>query len=440
MPRLLYNLVLTALFPLAAPYYALRMWRRGALRRVMAERLGFYPAETRAKLAEWRETLWIHAVSVGEVNLARVLLRELRSLEPRLKVVVTTTTTTGRQVAAQLEDEQTAVVFNPFDLFWVVRAFFRLVRPRMLVLMEQEIWPNYLWEARRGGVPVWLVNARLSARSRRRFRRAHRWVAPLLGILSGVSLQDAGDETAFAEAGFPGTRLWTTGSMKYDVAELASADPRLAEDLLDQLGWGGKPVVLAGSTHAGEEEVLLKIAGRLRAKHPELRLILAPRHFERKQDVLRACERGGFRAVLRTGMRNGHARPEGVEVLILDTTGELASAYQAGTINFIGKSLRGRGGQNFLEAVRTGRPVVFGPHMENFEKLVRTFREAGAVAQVEDEAALEAALDGLLSDGKKAAELGLRGKQLFQAGVGAGRRNAELVARVWRHAAGGRAA
>jgi 3-deoxy-D-manno-octulosonic-acid transferase len=432
MARFIYNILLLLIFPLAAPYYALRMWRRGALRRVMAERLGFYPASVRRTLSGWRDVLWVHAVSVGEINLARVLLRELRVMEPGLKVVVTTTTATGRQVAAKLEDAQTVVVFNPFDLFWVVRSFFRLVRPRVLVLMEQEIWPNYLWEARNRGVPVWLVNGRLSGRSQRRFRKAKGWIAPLLGILSGVTLQEAEDEERFAEAGFPGTRLWTTGSMKYDVADLALADSKLAAELLGALGWEGKPVVLAGSTHPGEEELFLKTAKELRAKHPGMKLILAPRHFERRQEVLRACDRNGFRAVLRTEMRNGLAGKEDADVLILDTTGELASAYQAGTVNFIGKSLRGRGGQNFLEAVRTGRPVVFGPHMENFEKLALQFREAGAVVQLEGEGGLASVLDELLGDTGKAAEIGRRGRTLFGQGTGAGRRNAELVAAVWR--------
>jgi 3-deoxy-D-manno-octulosonic-acid transferase len=428
-----YNVGFVTFFLITGPFFLWRLWRRGKLLPQFGQRFGFYSRELRERLKPGAD-LWIHAVSVGEVTLARVLLREMREMRPGLRAVVTTTTATGFDVAkTQLEDAQTTVIYNPIDFLWTVVKAFNLIRPRRLILIESEIWPNYLWCARRRKIPVYLVNARLSRRSEERYRWLRKLVKPVLEEIALVFAQDATDVVRLSRVGFAPESIFNLGSLKYDVAALGVADDTDIAAWWDRTGWNGSTLVLlGGSTHPGEEEVLARVYLRLRERWPALRLVLAPRHAERGGAIRDLCDRMGLRTVTRAQLAaataplaNGHSP----EVLVVNSTGELRSLYKRATLAFVGKSLRGQGGQNFIEAAPVGTPIVVGPNMQNFEVLTREFLRRDAIVQVTDEFELEKTLEKLFASDETRRDLGGRGRETFQANLGAARRTAQVILR-----------
>jgi 3-deoxy-D-manno-octulosonic-acid transferase len=429
--QLLYNIGFTVAFVVTWPYFTYRMARRGRMWDLILERLGFYDEETFRKIRGMRRPVWIHAVSVGEMMIAQTIVREWRELDPRVEVVLTTTTQTGRQVGQSMVDERTVLVYNPTDFLYSVHRAFQLIRPSMLVLVEGEIWPNYIWCAERRGIPVCLVNARLSPRSWRRYRRFGYWVRPVIRRLSWVGVQNGEDLLRFAQAGFKPHVLFEMGSIKFDVAELAGIDGELPGRIRSALGWGeADEVLLAGSTHPGEERVMMRIFQYLRKERPGLRLVLAPRHVERADGLEEDCRKVGLSVVRRSGLSAASAGTEPPDVLLLDTTGELRSLYALGTINFIGKSLTGRGGQNFIEACRTGAAVLVGPHMSNFAPLTELFKQGGGLVQVDSELELYQRIRELLEHREERVALGRRAAEIFQANLGAARKTARALHRL----------
>jgi 3-deoxy-D-manno-octulosonic-acid transferase len=426
-----YNVGFVAFFLVAGPFMLWRLWRRGKLLPQFGQRFGFYSSDVRARLRTGVD-LWIHAVSVGEIDLTRVFLREARMLRPDLRAVVTTTTATGFGVAKKhLEDDHITVLYNPIDFLWTVVAAFNLIRPRRLILIESEIWPNYLWCARRRQIPVYLVNARLSRRSEERYRRLRKLVRPVLREVALVFAQDATDVVRLTRAGFAPETIFNLGSLKYDVAELGLHSETDISLWWDRAGWnGGTPILLGASTHHGEEEVLARVYLHLRERWPALRLVLAPRHAERGAAIRDLCDRMGLRTVTRTqlaaataSLANGHSP----EVLVANSTGELRSLYKRASLAFVGKSLRGHGGQNFIEAAPGGTPIVVGPNTQNFEVITREFLRRDAIIQVTDEFELERTLEKLFASDTARRELGARGQETFQANLGAARRTAQVI-------------
>lgn len=427
-----YNVAFLAGLVMTGPFYGYRMWRRGGWKVKFGERFGFYSADVRRRLRRLERPLWVHAVSVGEMVLAQVLIRELRTVRGDQAVVITTTTSTGREMGVKFEDERTVILHTPLDWFPVVRRFFRLVDPVMLLLMEQEIWPNFLWEAERRGVPVWLINARFSERSSARLKKFRRVLEPLFRRFAFIGVQHERELSRLAGMGFPPHVLFNTGSMKFDVAELGMVQDGLSEELRRRLGWGPEALVLfAGSTFRGEEEIFLDLYQKVCPEFPDLKLVLAPRHVERSSDICEACRRGGVQAVRRSTL-NGKGEAKGADALVLDVTGELRSLYSMGTVTFIGKSLRGKGGQNFLEAARVGQAMVVGPEMENFRYWVEVFRKEGGLEQVKDDAELGEKILAFLRDPERRRATGSKAKEIFQRELGAARRTAGMVAQALR--------
>jgi len=427
--RILYNVAFLPAFALSVPYYGYRLWRRGAPLWHFEQRLGIYGEGVKEKLKAGTD-LWIHAVSVGEVMLAKAILEPLRRQQPDLRVVITTTTQTGRGVAMPLEDEHTTVLYNPIDWTACVESAFQLIKPRQLVLIEAEIWPNYLWGAEARGVPVTVVNARLSERTERRYRKLRWLVRPILGKLSLVLAQDEVDMERLVGAGFPAESLFLLGSLKYDVANVDTGQSEVVDAWWRDCGWPkDRQVLLAASTHRGEEEVFLSLFQELKPKLPGLRLLLAPRHAERGRSILEATARRGIRAVARSAEVNWHdGKQEEPEAIIFDTTGELKYLYAKADLAFVGKSLRANGGQNFLESVRQGTPTLLGPNMQNFAVIARDFVRHGGVVQVADEAELQQQVEELLAQAGRREELGRLGREAFLSGLGAAERTAELLA------------
>ncbi|MGD9896812.1 MAG: 3-deoxy-D-manno-octulosonic acid transferase [Candidatus Methylacidiphilaceae bacterium] len=425
--RWCYRLAFPVIAGLVSPYYALRLSKRGSPRDGLGERMAFYSPSTRERVGGGVD-LWIHAVSVGEVLVALALLRDLRRKAPELRVALTVTTITGRRVALGEADSGTIVLWSPVDFSGVVKRAFALLRPRALVLVETEVWPNYLWEAKRRRVPVLLLNARLSPRTERWYRRFPEVFRPLLRGLSLVLAQAPEDVERLVGAGFPPEAVFVTGNLKYDVANLENGGKEPPCGWWELAGWPAESLILlAGSTHPGEEEIMVHIYREARRRHPHLRLVLAPRHVERSAEIRALCRKAGLSVVSRTELQESRLSDSSPDVLLLDTTGELRFLYEKATIVFVGKSLCANGGQNFLEAARVGKPILVGPNMENFEMLVREFRREQAILQAADQAELGALLEELLASEAMRSELGKRARSLFAKNVGAAARAAESV-------------
>ena len=369
MIRLLYNL----LFPLGLlvflPGYLLKMRRRGNYRRHFGQRFGFYSDDAARRLGG-RSHTWIHAVSVGEVAIALKLAAKLRELEPTFSCVLTTTTTTGFAFAEKEAPDWMVVLYNPLDFWPIVQRAFAVIRPERILLVEAEVWPNLAAIARARGIPLALVNARLSARSERRFLKLRRFVAPTFRCLDLVCAQEERDVERWAALGISRSVIKDVGSIKYDPAESGGEAVLPLRILGSFCIEEARPIFFGGSTHAGEEEILADVFLQLRAEFPALVLLLAPRHVERTPEIAARLQQRGLRVALRSAAETETgAEPD---CLLLDTTGELRMWYAVATVVFIGKSLTAHGGQNPVEPILAGKPVVFGPHMENFSALAQS--------------------------------------------------------------------
>ena len=394
--RLGYNLLFPFVFAILLPAYLGRMFRRGQYRDKFGQRFGLYSAGVRAKISgsKW---IWIHAVSVGEVLIALKLARKMRMLRTDLNVVLSTTTTTGFALANKSSDEWLEVIYNPIDFPLFINSALDLIKPARIILVEAEVWPNLAAGARKRGIPVSLVNARLSPRSEARFRQFRFFTAPVFQLLDSICVQEPEDIARWKSLGVGGEHLQLTGSIKFDHADAGPSRAGEFRALLAGLGVAPEaPVLLAGSTFPGEEKIVARIVSELRAQFPGLFLIVVPRHIERTPEVVAEIESAGLTCALRT---EADAPPAGkIDCLVVNTTGELRDWYYTGTVIFIGKSLTAVGGQNPVEAVAAGRPVLFGPHMENFSAVVDKWLAQEAAIQVADADALKAQVARLLAD------------------------------------------
>jgi 3-deoxy-D-manno-octulosonic-acid transferase len=424
MIRLLYNLIYPVGLIFFLPGQISKLLRRGNYRYKFGQRFGFYDGEVRARLATRRST-WIHAVSVGEVAIALKLASKLRQLDPEFFCVLTTTTTTGFHVATSEAGEEMEVLYSPLDFWPIMRRAFALIRPLRVVLVEAEVWPNLAAEARNRGVPLALVNARLSKRSEVRFRRFRFVIEPTFRCLDAVCVQEIEDVDRWVALGVACERIHHVGSIKYDPADVR-LNPDLPLEVLQSFGIDGdSPILFGGSTHRGEEEILGEIFQRLRADFPTFRLIIAPRHVERVGEIRTGLARLGLNVCLRSEVGGKCAEPP--DCLLLDTTGELQHWYAVATIVFVGKSLTARGGQNPVEPIFAGKPVLFGPHMENFSALAQALVANEAAVQVRDPNSLQQQIAWLLRDREAALRLVANAQAVLARHSGATARTAELV-------------
>jgi 3-deoxy-D-manno-octulosonic-acid transferase len=424
MSRLLYNLLYPLGLLLFLPGQIAKLLRRGNYRHKFGQRLGLYDRDVQARLASRRCT-WIHAVSVGEVAIALKLSAKLKELDPQFFCVLTTTTTTGFHVATSEAGEGMEVLYSPLDFWPIMRRCFGVIRPVRVVLVEAEVWPNLAAEARNRRIPLALVNARLSTRSEARFRRFRRLIEPTFHCLDAVCVQELEDVERWGALGVPRRLIHHVGSIKYDPADVR-LNPDLPMEVLRSFGIDGdNPILFGGSTHRGEEEILGEIFQRLRADFPVFTLIIAPRHVERVVEVRAQLERLGLSVCLRSEAGGTRASPP--DCLLLDTTGELQHWYAVATIVFVGKSLTARGGQNPVEPIFAGKPVLFGPHMENFSALAQALVANEAAVQVRDPNSLQQQIAWLLRDREAALRLVANAQTVLARHSGATARTAELV-------------
>jgi 3-deoxy-D-manno-octulosonic-acid transferase len=426
--RTFYNILFTVGFILSSPYYFVRMRRRGNWQKGFAERFGKYSTKLKQAITN-RDVLWIHAVSVGEVNVCTQLIRALELRLPNLKIVVSTTTTTGMSELNRKLPNHISKIYYPIDYRRFVSRALSTVRPEAIVLVEAEIWPNFLWRARDQGKPVFLVNARLSDRSYRGYKRFGFLFRRLFAGLAGVGAQNEADAARLRQLGCRPEAIRIVGSLKYDAAKLDERRLLDVPALLRQAGVkSGAPIILGGSTHPGEEAILAEQFLRLRARFPDLFLVLVPRHFERSREVGRELEARGVKFAYRSELTpREEIAPGKIDCLIVNTTGELRYFYEHATIIFVGKSLAAEGGQNPIEPGALGKAMVFGPNMQNFAEVTRGFLQQNGAVQVRDAAELERALADLLGDEARRAELGRNALKVVHENLGAIARTVDMI-------------
>ena len=424
-----YNLVFPLAFACLLPHFALRMLRRGGYGRDFAQRFGRYGAAEAALLAAPGRPIWIQAVSVGELAVAFSFMEEVRRRDPAARFVLTTNTSTGHLLALKQIRAPDVTLYFPMDVPWVMPRVLRRIRPAAVVLVENEMWPNLIRYARKQGVPTVMINGRISEHSFRGYRKIRFITRDLLPRIHWFCVQSAADRDRLVALGAPADRVETAGSAKYDIGTTAPTAEARARAVLAKLGAKpGEPVLLGGSTWAGEEAALLDIAAEARRSHPRLLLVLVPRHAERRDEVLAEIRKRGMSVVQRSQFPDGAPAPaQRPDVLLVDTTGELRGFYVAADVVFVGKSLTQTGGQNPIEPAKDGKPVVVGPHMENFPVIARDFLEARAYAQARDAGELKALILKLLGDAAERARLGRAASDLVARKAGATRLMAERV-------------
>lgn len=390
-----------------------------------------YRAGLRAKLFGLGESVprrgvWFHGVSLGEIHLLRPVLAAFRQRRPDLPCVVSTTTDTGFAEARKCFPDL-AVFRFPFDFSWAVTRTLRQADPVLIVLAESEIWPNFLMAARRQGVPVAVINGRMSPRSTARYRRLGGLARWLLGHLELIAVQDEAHARNLAALGVAPERVHVTRSVKYDGARTDRDNPRTRE-LRRLLNVSDTDLVwVAGSTQAPEEEIVLHVYQRLRTSHSNLRLFLVPRHPERFEEVARLLERGGVPFVRRSRMTPSSALTPS-SVVLVDTLGELGALWGVADVAFVGGSLDGkRGGQNMIEPAAYGAAVVFGPHVWNFRDTVDRLLGERAACQVEDSGELETVVRDLLDNASERRRLGEAARQFVLRQQGATEQTVALL-------------
>lgn len=419
--------ILYAGYAAAAPFFGARMLTSDKYRIGLSQRLTFYPRSLQDKLAE-KPNIWLHAVSVGELQAARGVLSTLKQTYPQANLAVSTVTNTGQSLARQLGDVD-APFYLPLDLYPLCQRAVRMVRPAALIIMETELWPNLIRAATDEGVPVFLINARLSDKSFSNYYRARMLFAPLLNRLQGILAQSDEDARRFILLGAHQERVASAGNIKFEV--------NLPEDTQEERShWRAlfqieddELLLIAGSTFDGEEALLAQTARAMRNQGHSIRLVIAPRHVERAPNIEREITTPQVKPVLRSSIIESKAlNPEAP--ILLDTIGELGRAYAAADMVFIGKSICSKGGQNPIEPAAWSKPVIFGPNMQNFRDAAAMLLREGGARQVSDARQLTAVLCELSQSSDIRNEMGELARQVVKTNRGALQRTFNAIAPV----------
>jgi 3-deoxy-D-manno-octulosonic-acid transferase len=421
---LIYSLLLVLTAVVGSPWFAWQALRHRKYVGSVRERLGRLPVSLNL---DAEPSIWVHAVSVGEVLAARPLVESLKVRYPGLRLFVSTTTIAGQQMARGIQDAD-GVFYFPFDFAFVVRRVLDVLRPRLFVMVESEIWPNLLRECRRRQVKTAVVNGRISRRSYPRYRLVRPFFRRVLAPIDRFCMQSDESARRIIELGADPARVSVTGSLKFDAAALPTLSRGRDRVLRFFRVSPARQVIVAGSTMRGEDLPVLRAFRRVKTAAPGALLLLAPRHAQRFEEAMHLARGEGFSTVRRSAL------PIDVEpradVVIVDTMGELAQLYQLATVAFVGGSLVGTGGHNILEPAVFGRPIVFGPSMHNFAEIAREFLAHDAAVQVQSERELEGVLVSLLMDPVRRAGLGAAAKALVEANRGARDRTMEAIGRL----------
>jgi len=415
------KLLYTTLFTLGIPLLILRLLWRGlrspAYWHRWSERFGANP-----KLSTDKAVIWIHAVSVGEVEASRPLVKALQSEYADHQILITTMTPTGSARVKLLFSDTVAHCYLPYDLPFAIRRFLNNSHPQFAVIMETEIWPNLISSCHQRNIPLVLANARLSERSAKGYARVSSFTKSILQKLTIIASQSIDDKKRFQQLGADNQNVHIIGNLKYEISLPASLKEQASA--MRTMWHSNRPVLVAASTHEGEEEMVLNAARQIRSQFPDLLLIIVPRHPERFDRVAALAQRSGVKT-----LRRSEHRPcsSDVQVLVIDTMGELPLFYAASDIAFVGGSLVPHGGHNLLEPAILGRAVITGPHFFNFNDITKQFIKAQAAIQVLDTKELAETSIRLFKDSQQRAEMGEAGLQLVANSQGASSRLVNLI-------------
>ncbi|MGA1236605.1 MAG: 3-deoxy-D-manno-octulosonic acid transferase [Limisphaerales bacterium] len=424
-----YNLAFIVILTAMLPWLLARLLRRGQWKSGFTQRFGLFTEDLQHQFQQ-NPPIWLHAVSVGEANLVVRLVNALQTTLPQCRFVVSTTTTTGMaQLQKQLPSSITKIYY-PLDFLPWVKKSLRTVQPKAVILVEAEIWPNFLWTTRSLQIPALLVNARVSEKSQRRYTRLKSLFHPLFAQFKLVCCSTHTDAQRLLSLGCPTTSIQTVGNLKFDVELPPSPHPDpAATQLLLQAGI--KPeshlILLGGSTHAGEEKILGECLKSLRPSFPNLVLVVAPRHFERAGDACHDLQQLGLQVTRRSSLQANATLNPPPDALVVDSTGELKSLYSCATVVFIGKSLTAHGGQNPVEPAALAKPIITGPHMQNFQLITREFLAHQAITQVQNPEQLLHQIQYLLENPEACQRLGENARQVVQTSSGATKRTLNAI-------------
>jgi len=407
----LYNLLFIPILVVLLPGYLVRIRKRGGYANKALQRFGFIDEATITRIGPGR--IWLHAVSVGEAGIALKFAKEFHGRNPESRFLISSTTSTGLAILDRHASEWLEPMANPIDLPIITSRLVRKLHPSALLMVEADLWPNRIAACKSLGIPVALINARLSPRSERRFRKVSPLTAPFFNELDMITLTDPEDRERWISLGVRPEVLHVTGNIKHDAPPPTSIQR------------SGDPILLAASTHEAEELELSKAWLNLKREFPSLRLVITPRHVERRMEISTTLRQLGMTCRLRSRGADVSEEP-----LLLDTTGELGAWYPKATIVFVGKSLScsvNKGGQNMIEPLQAGAAVLIGPHTSNFEPLATRLCQAGAAIRVKDCSEIETEIRLLLADENHRVSTVKAAEQILQPHQGATVRNSALV-------------
>ena len=402
----------------------------GRYHRDIWQRFGFYPGSLMEGL-EKSDTIWVHAVSVGEVKASRRLCESLMQRYPGRRLVISTITKTGNDTARKLFSGRATILYLPVDISFVLSRVFDRVKPGYFIIVETELWPNLITVLNRKRVPIVVVNGRVSPRSYRRYLKIRMLLKRLLAKITLFCMQNEEYKKRIIDMGAPPEKVKVTGNMKFDTAgEAPAAKKPNPEAVRNDLSLDAdETLFVAGSTHRPEEEMILKAYSDLVNSYPGLRLLIAPRHIERVPEIERSIRKFSFTPLRVSGISGPGQRSTGSKppVFVLDVMGRLGEFFSAATLVFMGGSLMPKGGQNILEAAFFSKPIIFGPHMFNFKDIAESFLNRGAARMVKDRDELFVAADSILKDPSAQRQLGLQAEKLIEENRGASKRNLDQI-------------
>ncbi|MEK6713678.1 MAG: 3-deoxy-D-manno-octulosonic acid transferase [Nitrospirota bacterium] len=439
MMYFLYNILLIILLIFTFPFWIFKVLTKEKHRKGFWEKLGIAKENPSPLWGEGKGEgvtkgfsneirIHIHAVSVGEVIAATPFIKELRQRHPEIRLILSTVTPTGNEVAHKRLPEVDHILYSPFDLPWSVKKFIKRVRPDLYVSVETELWPNFLREVKRSGAKSVIINGRISPDAFKGYRRFRPFMKRVLANVDLFCMQSDEDAERIREIGAPSGSVTVTGNMKYDQKFIEMNNDAINSKMrLFGINNGDK-VIVAGSTHPGEDEAILSSYFECLKDDETLRLIIVPRHIERTADIERLVKAKGLDVIRRTGLGNSEKNSVSHRtVIVVDTIGELSTLYSIATVVIIGGSFIPHGGQNPLEAMYYKKPVIFGKHMFNFKQITEEILESGAGVMVENENYLKEAMKVLLNNSNKQREMGEKGYKIIARNRGAVERNLSII-------------
>ena len=394
----------------------------------LSQKLGFLPPHLLLKLSGSRP-VWIHAVSVGEVTAAIPLIQEIKKRYPSQKIILSTVTVTGNYTATIRAREVDAVIYFPLDYPFIVKRVIRQIKPKLFIILETELWPNILRELKRNNIPSVVVSGRISNRSYHKYRWGRFFFSKVLDSIHVFCMQTEVDTRRIINIGADKDRVTTVGNLKFDQC-VPTITTEEKENLYNMLRLkAGQTIFIAGSTHKGEENIVLEVFKNLKKTYEDLILILAPRHPERFNEVADILSHQKLRSIKKTKIKMGQ-KSNHYDIILLDTIGELSKLYSIGTIIFVGGSLVSTGGHNVLEPVAYKKAVIFGPHMDNFSEISRCLRESGGGFQVDNQEEFLSQAEMLLQNDADRAKLGEKAFEVIAHNQGAINKSMEVIERL----------